>query len=104
MSDDPSNEPDSLRVVDNPGARRYEAVLGDQLVGFADYRPATGRLIFIHTEIDPAFEGRGYGSRLAKGALDDVRARGLKATVHCPFISTYLERHREYDDIVLRRR
>jgi predicted GNAT family acetyltransferase len=93
----------TLRVVDNPAANRYEALLGERVVGFSDYRPAKGRRIFIHTEVDPEFEGRGYGSRLARGALDDVRSQGLKASVHCPFISAYLERHREYDDIVIRR-
>ena len=102
-TDRPTTEP-CLRIVDSPQKRRYEAVLGDRVVGFAEYRPVTGRRIFIHTEVDPAFEGRGYGSRIARAALDDVRARGLKATVHCPFISEYVEQHREYDDIVLRRR
>ena len=99
----PSTEP-TLHIVDNPERRRYEAVLGDQVVGFAEYRPATGRRIFVHTEVDPAFEGRGYGSRLAAGALNDIRAKGFKATVYCPFINAYLERHREYDDIIVRRR
>jgi hypothetical protein len=88
-------------VVDNPEKRRYEARLGDRVVGFTDYRPARGRLIFIHTEVDPAFEGRGIGTRIASGALTDVRARGLKATIHCPFLTTYLQRHREFDDIVV---
>jgi uncharacterized protein len=92
-----------LRVVDNPADNRYEAVLGDRVVGFSEYRPATGRRIFTHTEVDPEFEGRGVGSQLAKGVLDDVRARGLMASVHCPFISAYIERHHEYDDIVIRR-
>jgi uncharacterized protein len=103
---DPSAEASTdptLRIVDNPDATRYEALLGDRVVGFSDYRPAKGRRIFIHTEVDPEFEGRGFGSRLARGALDDVRAQGLKASVHCPFISAYLERHREYDDIVIQR-
>jgi len=100
----PACRRERLRIVDSPQNRRYEAVLGARVVGFAEYRPVTGRRIFIHTEVDPAFEGRGYGSRIARAALDDVRARGLKATVHCPFISEYIEQHREYDDIVLRRR
>ena len=90
-------------MVDNPGAQRYEAVIGDRVVGFSEYRPAKERRIFVHTEVDPEFEGRGVGSRLARGALEDVRARGLKASVRCPFITAYLERHREFDDIVIRR-
>jgi predicted GNAT family acetyltransferase len=101
--DTPAAEP-RLRIVDNPEKRRYEAILGDRVVGFAEYRPVTGRRIFTHTEVDPAFEGRGYGSRIARAALDDVRAHGLKATVHCPFINEFVEQHRGYDEIILRRR
>jgi predicted GNAT family acetyltransferase len=43
----------------------------------------------------------GVGSRLARGALEDARARGLKVTVVCPFITAYLRRHPgEYEDLV----
>lgn len=92
---------DGLHVVDVPSARRFEARLGDRLVGFAEYRTVRGRLILFHTEVDPAAGGRGVGSRLASGALDEIRARGLKVSVKCPFIAAYLERHPEYRDLVV---
>lgn len=88
-----------LRIVDVPAAQRYEARFGDAVVGFSEYRRVRDRVIFLHTEVDPAFEGRGFGGRLAAGALDDIRARGLAFTAKCPFISAYLERHREYEDL-----
>jgi predicted GNAT family acetyltransferase len=50
---------------------------------------------FVHTEIDPAFEGRGLGSKLAAGALADVRAHGDRIAATCPFIAAYLKRHPE---------
>lgn len=90
---------DDLVIVDDPAGQRYEARLGDKVVGFSEYRRVRGRLIFLHTEVGPAFEGRGIGGRLAAGALDDVRARGLTLTVKCPFIASYLERHPEYEDL-----
>ena len=90
---------DGLRVVDDPAKQQYEAWLGDVRVGFSAYRRVDDRLIFLHTEVDPAFEGRGIGGRLAAGALDDVRARGLTFTARCPFIASYLERHPEYEDL-----
>jgi predicted GNAT family acetyltransferase len=90
---------DGLRIVDDPANRRYEARLGEAVVGFSEYRRVGNRLIFLHTEVDPALEGRGIGGRLAASALDDVRARGLTFTVKCPFIAAYLERHPEYEDI-----
>jgi predicted GNAT family acetyltransferase len=88
------------RIVDNPAERRYEAWLGERLAGFAEYRLAGQRIIFFHTEIDPAFEGRGVGSRLAADALDDVRRRGLRLTPKCPFIAAFVKRHPDYADLV----
>jgi predicted GNAT family acetyltransferase/dienelactone hydrolase len=90
---------DDLRVVDNPGESRYEARLGDKVVGWSEYELDGSRINFTHTEVDPAFEGRGFGSRLAAGALDHVRTRGLAVVADCRFIGSYLRRHREYDDL-----
>ena len=84
-----------LKVVDQPASQRYEARLGDQVVGFAEYRRVDGRLVFFHTEVDPAFEGRGIGSRLAGAVLEDGIARGERITVKCPFLGAYLKRHPE---------
>jgi uncharacterized protein len=89
-----------VRIVDNPDARRYEAIEDGEILGIAKYLPVAGRLIFTHTQVDSDLEGRGIGSQLAKGALEDVRRRGLRATLRCPFISSYVRRHPEYADIV----
>jgi predicted GNAT family acetyltransferase len=94
---------DAVVVADNPERRRFEARLGDEAVGFSAYRLDGDHITFTHTEVDPAVEGRGIGSRLARGVLDDARSRGLAVTVECPFIGAWLRRHeKEYAD--LRRR
>jgi predicted GNAT family acetyltransferase len=54
----------------------------------------------VHTDVDPKWEGKGVGAALVQGALDDVRARGLKVRPFCPFVAAYIRRHPEYDDIV----
>ena len=93
--------PADLEILDHSVAQRYEARLGDVVVGYSEYRRVEhDRLILFHTEVDPAFEGQGFGSRLAKGVLDDIRARGLRVTVKCPFMAAYLKRHREYEDLL----
>jgi uncharacterized protein len=94
-----SADADELVIVDEPNQQRYVARLADQVVGFAEYRRVDGRLILFHTEVDPSVEGRGVGSRLAKGVLEDIRARDLKVTIKCPFIGAYVARHPEYDDL-----
>jgi predicted GNAT family acetyltransferase len=89
-----------VTVADNPSALRYEIRVGDDLAGFAAYTRLHGVVTFTHTEIDPAFEGQGLGSTLARAALDDVRAEGLRVVPRCPFIRAYIERHPEYADLV----
>jgi predicted GNAT family acetyltransferase len=91
---------DDVRVVDNPEAHRYEALLGERVAGFAAYRLVADRRVFTHTEVDPSLEGRGIGTKLARAALDDVRDKGVRITVHCPFIGAYIRRHPEYEDLV----
>jgi predicted GNAT family acetyltransferase len=89
----------TVEIVDNPAGQRYEARVGNEVVGYTEYRRVRGRMIFIHTEVDPAMEGKGIGGKLAAWALDDVRAHGLTFSVKCPFISSWLRRHHEFDDI-----
>lgn len=57
--------------------------------------------MLVHTDVDPAFEGRGLGSRLIGGALADIRARGLLFVPLCPFVAAYVRRHPEYADLVV---
>jgi uncharacterized protein len=94
---------EEIQVVDNPERSRYEARLGERILGVVEYElSADGkRIVLVHTEVLPDAEGMGVGSRLARGALEDVRRRGLKLTVECEFIQAYLKRHRrDYEDLV----
>jgi uncharacterized protein len=87
-------------VVDVPEASRYELRLGGSLIGLAAYRRRGDRIVFTHTEVDEAHEGKGFAGRLAAGALDDARSQGLDVVPLCPFIAAYIERHPEYEDLV----
>ena len=93
-------EEPELTLVNNRAAKRYEALVDGRPAGYSTYEEEPGRVTFVHTVVRPQFEGRGVGSRLAKFAVDDVRARGLRITPVCPFVRAYLRRHHEYDSIV----
>ncbi len=96
-----STDDAAVTVTRNASTRRYEATAGGTgVAGFVDYQETSELVVLTHTEVDPAFEGRGVGSALARAALDDVRERGLKALVVCPFILGWLRRHREYVDVL----
>ena len=90
----------AVQVVDEPGRQRYEARLGDEVAAYLEYRAVGERTILVHTEVAAAMEGRGIGSRLVAGALDDLRSRGRRITVKCPFVAAFLERHPDYRDLV----
>lgn len=84
-----------------PDQSRYEAHLDGQLAGFAEYQLAEGIIVFTHTEVDEAFEGKGVGSALARAALDDVRAGGeRKVIATCPFIKGWIDKHPDYADLL----
>ncbi len=89
-----------VAVTDVSDATRYEAKVGGELAGFAEYERRDGRVIFPHTVVDDEYEGHGVGGALARGALDDARARCEKVVPLCPFIAAYIERHEEYADLV----
>ena len=99
----PRVEDEAVAVTDNPEAGRYEVRLDGQLAGFAEYALSDGLITFTHTEIDPAFEGRGAGSALVRAALDDVRAKGERKVLPlCPFVKGWIARHPDYDDLLYR--
>ncbi|MFD0866118.1 GNAT family N-acetyltransferase [Tessaracoccus lubricantis] len=91
---------DTATVTNNPERKRYEIRLDGELAGFADYILSNDLITFTHTEIDPAFEGKGLGSTLVREALDDVRAAGdRKVLPLCPFVKSWLQRHHDYADL-----
>ena len=91
---------DQLHIIDNAEHHRYEAVLDGRVVGISQYALSGDVITFLHTEVDQTAEGKGFGSRLAAGALDDVRRRGLSVVARCPFIAAYIKRHRDYADLL----
>jgi predicted GNAT family acetyltransferase len=89
-----------VQIRANVEGARYEARVGPKLAGFAEYQLTKDLIVFTHTEVDPAYEGQGVGSALARAALDDVRGTGRKVLPLCPFIKGWIGHHREYVDLV----
>ena len=87
-------------VRNNTALHRFE-LDADGHTAVAYYRPAPGVITFTHTEVAPQLRGRGIGSALVRGALEAVRAEGLKIVVRCAFVSAYLARHPEFNDLLL---
>lgn len=90
---------DSRSVVDNTAQRRYELPTAAGMA-FIDYRRAAGVVTMTHAEVPAALEGRGIGSALVKGALEQVRNQHEKVVPLCPFVAVYIRRHQEYADLL----
>ncbi len=86
-------------MSDVPERSRWEARLDGELAGWAEYRTTDELVVFSHTEVLPAFEGRGVGSALVRTSLTALRADGRRALVVCPFYNSWLARHPEYQDL-----
>ena len=86
-------------VRNNTALNRFELdVDGHQAVAY--YRLAPGVITFVHTELPQALSGQGVGSKLIRGALEMVRAQGLEVMSQCPFVSAYMGKHSEFNDLL----
>ena len=80
--------------VHHPGAHRFEATV-DGHAGRLDYSVRGDDMTIVHTEVDPALEGKGVAGALVRAALDHARASGLKVRAHCDYAASYMDRHPE---------
>ncbi|MCA2204997.1 GNAT family N-acetyltransferase [Streptomyces griseoincarnatus] len=96
----------TVEVSDVPEAKRYEARVDGESepAGIAQYIRTPELIAFVHTEVEPRYEGRGVGSALARTALDEARAAGLRVLATCPFFAGWIARHPEYQDLLYQSR
>jgi predicted GNAT family acetyltransferase len=88
-------------VRDNPAENRFEISEDGQRVGFAAYRLNGDKIAFTHTEVDPAFGGRGLARQLVTTALGEARERGLAVLPLCPYVRKIIAENTDaYLDLV----
>ena len=86
-------------VIDNKAEQEFELTV-DGYRAVAAYQLEGDTIVFTHTEVPPAIEGRGVGSKLIGAALDSARDRGLKVVPQCPFVRAYMDKHPEMRDML----
>lgn len=90
---------EAIEVTDNRAESQYEASI-DGALALVAYQLRDDAIVFLHTEVPRALEGRGIGGQLAKIVIEDAKARGLAIVPRCPFIRAYIDRHPEYEPLV----
>ena len=90
--------PDTVR--NNTALNRFELDLNGKTAA-AYYTLSPGVITFTHTEVPQEMSGHGIGSQLVRSALESARAQGLKVVPKCPFVSAYMAKHPEFNDLLL---
>lgn len=90
---------DDITVTNNEEAQRFEATV-DGLHAIITYRRFPDRIVFNHTEVPPPLEGKGLAAKLSRVALDFARANHLRVVPLCAYVSSFLRKHREFQDLV----
>lgn len=92
----------SANVVHDAENHRYEIFLDDERVGLMDYSLRPGEIHLVHTEVDPAHQGKNLAAILLRESLADIRARGTEKVVPvCSYTVRYMEKHPETQDLLL---
>ena len=89
---------ENVTIDHRPDSARYEISVAGETVGLSRYRDSNGQRVFLHTEVDPAYQGHGLATQLIRWALDDTRAAGLRIVAECPMVAAFVGKHNEYDD------
>lgn len=93
--------PDVPEVRSNHDANRFEITTASGIAVLKFER--TGDILDLqHTSVPEKVKGTGYGSALARAALEHARQNHLKVVPTCAFVRTFMQRHKEYDDLRVR--
>ncbi len=89
----------SINVTNNESENRFETqVEGD--LAFAAYTRRGDTLTFTHTEVPDDLQGQGIGTKLVRGALEQVRDDALKVVPQCPFVAAFIDENPEYQALL----
>jgi hypothetical protein len=83
-------------ITDNAQDGRFEAAVGDQVIGRQPYRRYRGHIVLMATEVDPQWRERGVSSAMIGGVLSLIRGpdtrsfRGARSrlTTFCAILNT----------------
>lgn len=89
----------NLLLYKNEHPQRFELNVNDSLA-FIEYKEKPGKIALIHTEVEPALEGKGAATAVIEKTLDYIEKNNLKLIPICPLVVAYLKRHPEWNRIV----
>lgn len=58
-------------------------------------------IVMTSVRVPEAVGGRGIAGELTRHALDWTRSHGLKVDPACPYVRTWIQRHSDYQDLLI---
>ena len=90
-------------VVREDSESRYAIVIDGEHAGHIDFVLRGDAIDLVHTEIDPAHQGAGLASILARGTLDDLRDHSdTRVIASCPYVRGWIAKHPDYAELTTR--
>lgn len=92
MALDYKYEPDRIFAEDHVGKLLAEIKFPTTEDGFVDFAGAF---------VDPLLRGQGVGDQMVRAAITEIRKRGARAIVTCPYVKAWFGRHPEESDVLV---
>lgn len=79
----------------------FIAAFDGQKAGLMTYSWAgDDKIIIDHTEVEPAYNGKGVGKEMVYKAVEFAREKGIKILPLCPFAKAMFEKNEEIRDVL----
>ncbi len=79
----------------------FLATMEGQKAGLMTYSWAgEDRIIIDHTEVEPAYNGKGVGKELVYKAVEFAREKNLKIIPLCPFAKAMFQKNEDIRDVL----
>jgi len=90
-----------IKQINRETKGEFVATLDGQKAGLMTYSWAGDEKIIIdHTEVQPAFNGKGVGKDLVYKAVEFAREKNLKILPLCPFAAAMFKKNEEIRDVL----
>ncbi len=90
----------NITIQHQPEESRFVVRVEGEEAELTYRRVDAATLEYDHTYVPNVFRGRGIGAGLVKHALDYAREQGYKVVPSCPFVSDFVARKPEYEDVL----
>jgi predicted GNAT family acetyltransferase len=90
-----------IEHIDNGKKGIFKATENGSLGGRMTYVWAgSAKIIIDHTEVEPAFSGKGVGRKLLSAAVEMARGKHIKILPLCPYAKSVFDKDKSLEDVL----